>query len=118
MNDDELVTAFDSGTLRAFPHELHVRLTQAKLARMPEADALASIRRGIRAMAGDSGKYHDTRTAAWVTLIAAGLPLEQLHRRDLLNDYYSPELLNSQAARDSFVEPDLKPLVQPPSAST
>ena len=118
MNDDELVSAFDTNTLTAFPHELHVRLTQAKLARMPESDALASIRRGIQTMAGDSGLYQETRTAAWVRLIASGLPLEQLHRRDLLDDYYSPGLLNSQAARDAFVEPDLKPLVEASSATT
>lgn len=121
MNDDELVRRFDSGTLTAFPHELHVRLTQAKLARMPEADALESIRRGIRAMAAAAGapqKYHETRTGAWFRLIAAGLPDEQLMRRDLLDDYYSPALLNSDGARAAFVEPDLRPLVEPPSATT
>lgn len=108
MNDDELVRRFDDGTLDSFPHELHVRLAQAKLARMPEADALESIRSGIRRMAGDSGKYHDTRTVAWFRLIAAGVPDDQLMRRDLLDDYYSPETL--ELGRESFVEPDLQPL--------
>lgn len=108
MDDDELVRRFDEGTLGAFPHELHVRLAQAKLARMPEAEALDSIRSGIRRMAGDSGKYHDTRTVAWFRLIAAGLPHDQLMRRDLLDDYYSPAAL--ERGRETFVEPDLEPL--------
>ena len=121
MNDDELATRFDEGTLAAFPHELHVQLTRAKLARMPEADALESIRSGIRRMAAAAGapeKYHETRTVAWFRLIAAGTAHEQLMRRDLLDDYYSPALLNSQGARTAFVEPDLRPLVEPPSATT
>ena len=110
MNDDELVTRFDEGTLAAFPHELHVRLAQAKLARMPEADALESIRSGIRAMAAKSGRpeaYHETRTVAWFRLIAAGTAHDQLMRRDLLDDFYSPALLNSDEARKGWVPPDL-----------
>jgi hypothetical protein len=55
---------------------------------------------------------------AWFTLIAAGMPVEQLHRRDLLSDYYSPALLNSDEARAAFTEPDLRPLVEPPSTTT
>jgi len=121
MNDDELVAGFDSGTLPAFPHEMHVRLAFAKLARMPEAEALASIGAGIRAMAVKSGNpdaYHDTRTVAWFRIIAArqgpGTSEEQLARhpellrRDLLDDYYTPALLQSAAARKAYVPPDVR----------
>lgn len=126
MDDDELVTGFDSGTLPGFPHESHVRLAFAKLQRMPEAEALACVRAGIRAMAAKAGKpeaYHDTRTVAWFRLIAGaaggGTSLEFLAghpeflRRDLLDDFYSPALLNSPEARADFIEPDLLPLAAP-----
>ena len=119
MNDDDLVAGFDAGTLPSFPHESHVRLAFAKLQRMPEAEALASIQAGIRAMAAKSGNpdaYHDTRTVAWFKLIAArageGTSEEQLTRhpeltrRDLLDDYYSAALLNSPESRKAYAPPD------------
>jgi hypothetical protein len=34
----------------------------------------------------------------------------ELRRRDLLDEHYSSELLNSPAARERFVEPDRAPL--------
>ena len=62
------------------------------------------MRAGIRLLAPN--KYHETRTVAWARLVRAGHP--GLDRRDLLDDFYSPEVLES--GRATLVEPDRRPL--------
>ncbi len=125
MNDDELLERFAAGTLRAFPHEEHLRVVFAHTRRADLDATIAFVRDGIRRMAAANGKpeaYHDTRTVAWIRIVVAarhgvdggfddflaGHP--ELRRRDLLDDYYTPELLNSDAARVAFVDPDRAPL--------
>ena len=129
IDDDELLERFAANTLPAFPHEEHVHVVFVKSARATADETLELMRGGIRAMAAANGKpeaYHDTRTAAWVQLIAvarAGFDgtfeqfLEQhpeLIRRDLLSDFYSDALLTSDEARAAFLAPDLHDL---PTAS-
>lgn len=125
MDDDELLERFAANTLPAFPHEEHLHVVFAQSARADLAATITFLRDGIRKMAaanGNPGAYHDTRTVAWIRLVVAaragfGGTFEEfldshleLRRRDLLDEYYSPDLLNSDAARASFAEPDRAPL--------
>ena len=125
IDDDELLARFATNTLPAFPHEEHLHVVFVKSAHSSAAETLAFMRGGIRAMAAANGKpeaYHDTRTAAWVRIIAATragfdgtfdeflAQHPELVRRDLLSEYYSDGLLNSDEARAAFVAPDLREL--------
>lgn len=126
IDDDDLLHRFATNTLPGFPHEEHLHVVFVKAARAPLAETLEFVRTGIIAMAGNSGKYHDTRTTAWVRIIVAaragftGTFAEflqahpELLRRDLLSDYYSDALLGSAEARARFAAPDLREL---PAAS-
>jgi hypothetical protein len=129
VTDDELLDAFASNTLPAFPHEEHLHVVFVKSGRAGEAETLTFMRDGIIAMATAKGapqNYHETRTVAWMKLVTAAredfegtfdeflAANPQLVRRDLLSDYYSDVLLNSEEARAGWVEPDLREL---PTAS-
>ena len=125
MDDDELLDRFERTALAVFPHEEHLRVVFAQSARAELAATMDFVRGGIRRMAAANGKpeaYHDTRTVAWVRRVVAAREgftgdfaafldaHPELRRRDLLDEHYSPELLNSDAARTAFVEPDRDPL--------
>ena len=125
MNDIDLVTAFERGTLTAFPHRDHVRVAWILLEREGFDGAVIAMTGGIRRMAMAAGllsKYHETRTIAWMRLIndARTEPFETsndfvdhrpaLLRPDRLDDHYSAGRLASDEARTSFVEADLTPL--------
>ena len=86
-------------------------------------DAPTRISASIRAFAehlGKADKYHETVTIAWMRLVqqaadcntfqqvAASFP--QFLDKFYLNEFYSAETLQSETARESFVEPDKKPL--------
>lgn len=122
IDDAELLDRFAANTLPAFPHEEHLHVVFVKSATSTEDETLAFMREGIIAMAVANGKpeaYHDTRTVAWIRLIVAKragftgtfdeflTQHPELIRRDLLSDYYSADVLNSDVARATFVEPDL-----------
>jgi hypothetical protein len=125
MDDDELLERFAANTLPAFPHEEHLHVVFAQSARADLDATVAFLREGIQRMAaasGNPGAYHETRTVAWIRLLVAAragfdgtfeeflAAHPELRRRDLLDDYYSPALLNSDAARASFADPDRAPL--------
>jgi hypothetical protein len=103
-SDSEFLAAFDSGSLAAFHHRDHVRLALLFVQRygMPEAEQrLAAAIRRFAEQAGQSAKYHHTMTVAWVRLAARILD------KTALDTYYSPTLLQSDRARQTWVEPDL-----------
>jgi hypothetical protein len=125
MDDDELLERFAANTLPGFPHEEHLHVVFAQSARADLDATVAFLRDGIRQMAaanGNPGAYHETRTVAWIRIVGAaragfGGTFDEfldahpdLRRRDLLDEHYSPALLNSDAARGSFAEPDRAPL--------
>lgn len=125
IDDDELLSRFAADTLPGFPHEEHLHVVFVHAARHPTEATLTFVRDGIRKMAAANGapeKYHETRTAAWVRLVAAarsgfsgtfGEFLEahpELLRRDLLGEFYSAALLNGDDARQRFTAPDLREL--------
>jgi hypothetical protein len=124
VDDLERVRLFEEGRLEPFGHPEHVRVMFGLLSIEPLDEATRRMSAGIRriAEAHDNPRaFHVTRTVAWTRLIAAAAEATpavdsdallaahpELLRRDLLNDYYSADLLTSDAARDGFVEPDLR----------
>lgn len=123
MRDREFVEAFEACTLppAEFPHRAHVRLAWLYLR---EGSLLETLRRysdGIRRYAaslGAAAKYHETITWAFLFLIHERMQrtgaetFEEFAAANedlfgpILERYYSPETLRSEAARRSFLLPD------------
>jgi hypothetical protein len=109
-NDAEFVRAFESGLIapRDFHHASHLRLALAYLAEthsVDEAtDRMAVALRRFAAAAGHAEKYHHTLTVFWMRAVA------QLLDKDLPLQHYSRECLASDAARQSWIQPDLRPI--------
>jgi hypothetical protein len=127
MKDSELLQCFLAGELDAFPHRDHVRTAYLLLQNHGLEETTSILSDRIKAMAaagGDPDKFHVTRTVAWMRLVdltrvdapATATSDEflrmhpQLLQSDLLDTYYSGELLRSPDARARFVEPDLATL--------
>jgi hypothetical protein len=114
-------------------HAAHLTVGAWHVDQHGAAEALLLLRERIRRLNESHGNvntttagYHETITAAYVTLIAAyldacppGLPLSTrverllaspLAARDMLLAFYSRERLMSRDARAQWVEPDLAPL--------
>ena len=114
-------------------HAAHLTVGLWHVDRYGAAEALTRLRSGIRRLNESHGNvntstsgYHETITAAYVTLLAAyleacppGLSLAArverllagpLAARDMLFTFYSRERLMSIDARAQWVEPDLGPL--------
>ena len=114
-------------------HAAHLTVGVWHVDRYGAAEALTRLRSGIRRLNESHGNvntptsgYHETITAAYVTLLAAyldacppGLSLAArverllagpLAARDMLFTFYSRERLLSIDARAEWVEPDLGPL--------
>jgi hypothetical protein len=124
-----LVTAFDddSVALDGFHHRQHLIVAaHAAATRSPDA-ALGHVRRGLLALLARHGKdgYHETVTAFWMRALHVRLLLQpaewSLEQRlgdavawaeatRPLEAHYSRERLADPAARQTFVEPDLRPL--------
>lgn len=142
MTDDEFLAAFEACTLERqdWTHAAHVRMAWLYLTRLPFEVAKEQVRGGIQKLnatfiarmqasgvipprqepdpRGLDG-YHETVTAAFVTVIASRtLPGEDFvafraRNPDLFDrtfpallKHYSPERLYSAAARAAFLEPD------------
>jgi hypothetical protein len=71
---------------------------------------------------GVTGLYHETLTRFWLQLVeqrldrsrcleeSVGEVQEQLSDKNLAFDYYSRERIDSQEARETWLQPDLKEL--------
>jgi hypothetical protein len=127
MEDKELLAGFLAGTLASFPHRDHVRTAYLLLGSSNFVEATRVLSDRIRVMAAEGGnpeKFHETRTVAWMHLIDRARSDDQapassdeflqrhpeLLRSSLLDEYYSQDRLTSDAARASFLEPDLSAL--------
>ena len=133
MDDSQLVAEFEDTTLPDLPHEDHVRLVWLYTRESGRDAAIERIRDGLIAYTAARGSaewFHATRTWAWAVLIAdatlasstttfADFLAQHPHfaRRDLLSDYYSDALLNSDEARAAPKQPDLATLQSPGSRS-
>jgi hypothetical protein len=114
-------------------HLAHLRVGAWHVHHFGPTEALVRLRHGIRALNVSNGVantpaegYHETITAAYVTLIAEslaaadpGLTLESkvegmlagpLAERTVLLRFWSKETLMSPAARAAWVAPDVAPL--------
>jgi hypothetical protein len=119
-------------------HQAHLRVGAWHVDRFGAAQALPRLRQAIRRLNDahgtantPTGGYHETVTAAYVTLIAAalssaasdaGAPLDErverllagpLADRAVLLRFWSRDTLMSPAARAAWVAPDLAPLALP-----
>lgn len=119
MTDAEFLRAFDDTTLEPFHHRDHLRVTFLYLRQFGEEGTRERLGPAIlRYAAARNGaqKYHETITQAWIRLVAAAQADDfeamlaanpQLLDKNLLDRYYSPELLQSAEARQCWTEPDL-----------
>jgi len=128
-SDEKFLRAFEDLSFPAdlFHHREHIRVAWLYLKSSDATRAGEKMSEGIRRFANHQGatqKYHHTLTLAWMRLVAAALveTLEeytfeqfisahpQLKDTKLLDKYYSKEVLQSAAAREGWVDPDLLPL--------
>jgi hypothetical protein len=124
---ETLVSGFESCTVEDFKHAAHLVVALWYLARLPEREAFDRMRVGLRRFAAHHGSnlYHETITLFWLKLVrdflareGAGRPLHETANRlvashtdaRLIHEYFSAPLLQSDKAKSSWVEPDLKPL--------
>jgi hypothetical protein len=117
MADEEFVRAFESCELSpdVFHHRDHIRLARIYVELEGAPKATERFRTSLRRFAthiGKSEKYHETITVAWMRLVAhtPDGDIEKLMDRKYIERFYSPELLATDAARASFVEPDRETL--------
>lgn len=128
MTDAEFLEAFEGCRIPAseFHHRDHLRLALLYLQRYGASMAASRIAESIRRYAahhGKSDKYNETVTQAWLQIVHAaasetqGATLDQLVAshpelldKNTLERYYSRDVLNSAAARLTFVPPDRRPL--------
>ena len=124
MTDGEFLDALETCALppAEFGHAGHVRAGYLYLRNLDFAAALASVRTTIRRYAdslGQSGRYHETKTLAYLALInqhldergdgggwdrfAAANP--ELLQPDLIARFYARAQLDTDQARRIFVLP-------------
>jgi len=119
MNQSELMTAFESGTIESadFPHAHHVHVAWGLAQKYGAQEGLQRLVSGIRQIATRAGRpeaFHLTITKAWFELIAT---VDDLHSapelldQTILSRYYTPTRLAE--GRDRWLEPDLHPLTLP-----
>src|SRR5690349_11412367 len=129
-NDTEFIEKFEAQSWppERWRHRDHVRLAYLYLRKFPFDQALERIRTGIKthnAAHGvpdhDTSGYHETMTAAWLTLVDAVLQEygsgetadafdeahPELSQKKTLRLFYSKDLFMSPRAKVEFVEPDL-----------
>lgn len=103
-----------------FGHAAHVAVAWAMLRRHDFTDAVAHFGAGIRYLAAAGGapeKYNATITVVFLSLIAERIRPDEdfdafvaanpdLMHKEAVTGLYSPERLNSPAARAGFLLPD------------
>jgi hypothetical protein len=128
-SDEDFLRAFEDFSFPAdqFHHLEHVRVAWLYLKSSDATRAAERMSAGIHRFAthhGATQKYHHTLTLAWIRLVAAALvetpenftfpqflaSHPELSGKNLINKYYSDPLLQTTAAREGWVEPDLQPL--------
>ena len=126
MNTDyaDLFRHMEAGTLHTcdFSHEAHIGVAYQALEAYPFFDALAVFAKGIHAAAAASGaedKFHATVTLAFMSLIAERRANgtyrdaadfvdrnQDLRSKDVLDRWYSADLLGRDLARSVALMPD------------
>ena len=128
---DSLVRRFEDASLdvAGFHHRQHLIVAASLLDASPYDVALARMRKGLFGLLAKAGKdaYHETVTVFWMRALRHRLSAcdASLSARDRIREavtwaeggqplraHYSAELIGSDAAKKTFVEPDLRPLPQ------
>jgi len=131
-NDEEivdLVRRFESCEIHPadFRHYQHLTVALWYIRHSSYETASEKIRTGIQKLAAAYGKtgYHETITLFWLVMVCvfaaaadsgeatcalANRMITSYENKDLIKEYYSEELLASAAAKQGWVEPDLKSL--------
>jgi hypothetical protein len=128
-SDEDFLRSFEDLSLPAelFHHREHIRVAWLYLKSSDATRAGERMSKAIRKFANHHGatqKYHHTLTLAWMRLVAAALVVApegysferflaahpELTDKNILGKFYSAELLQTAAAREGWVEPDLQPL--------
>ncbi|HYX29200.1 MAG TPA: hypothetical protein VE863_11585 [Pyrinomonadaceae bacterium] len=133
FKDDEeildLVRRFESCEIHPadFRHYQHLTVALWYVRQFPYEVASEKMRIGIQQLAAAYGKtgYHETITLFWLIVVknflasddvsgsiceAANQLAASCADKNLINEYYSEELLASPTAKRQWIEPDLKPL--------
>ena len=130
---EALVRGFEDCTTRAadFTHGAHLTVALWYLRRSGMATATGMMRESLLRFIKHHHEqgYNETITVFWLRVVQSFL--EKAHARGaegrsmtelanalmatyndsrLIYDYYSKELLKTQAAKETFVEPDVRPL--------
>lgn len=128
--DAAFLREFETGAFKPenFNHRAHLRLAYVHLANQGVANALPRFRSTLLAYLAHHGvsadKYHATLTQAWLLAVwhfmvkggATRSAAEFLERSPALLDtrvmltHYSRELLFSESARQSYIDPDIEPI--------
>lgn len=128
---ERVVLGFEDCTTRPsdFTHGAHLTVALWYLRRSGIREATAMMREGLLRFLNHYKEhgYNETITVFWLRVAQSfmeaapagdGRSLTELANEltaacndsRLIYDYYSKELLSTQAAKDTFVEPDLRPL--------
>jgi hypothetical protein len=135
---DAFLAAFESGALpkARWTHAAHLFTGACYVVTYGEAAAIDRMRERIRAFnlavggrnTATSG-YHETVTIFWIKVLAyivgrlkaghagetrgelAHLAIEELvYQRDIFREFYDFDLLQSEEARRTWIEPNIRPL--------
>lgn len=123
----EVVAKFENCAYRPeeFSHARHLTVASWYVAKYGTEQALPRMREGLQGFLAHHGKkmgYHETITRFWLELIGEALqrmakqPLPaqvneivaRYRDKNVLFVYYTRELVMSEAARNSWIEPDLR----------
>ena len=135
MTDDEFLDAFETCRIpkALWTHEAHVRMAWLYLRRRPLEEVIPFVRGAIQRYnrsLGNTEGYHETVTLAYLILIDARIDRESSeaafsafseafpslldHKLSVVLEHYSREVLFSNEAIRTFVEPDRLPLPRLP----
>ena len=129
LSDDDFLQQFREGTLSSnlFTHTAHLRLAFLHLKKLTLIDAMESIKNDIKNYVKTQNaedKYNETLTIAAIKAIhhfmqrspeksfidlIAEYPRLKNNFKQLLLFHYSPQILFSEEAKNTFLEPDVIP---------
>ena len=127
---ERLVESFESCTVppAEFNHGAHLAVALWYLSALPAPEAAERMRAGLRRYTRHNNAeaaYNETITLFWLKLVRhfleradASRPLamranellDTYNNSQLVFEYYSRDLIQTPEAKESWVEPDLKPL--------
>lgn len=130
MTDAEILTLVDRLERcllgkEEFHHRDHLAVAVAYLYSADIETSMDRMRASLKRFAahhGVSGLYHETLTRFWLLQVQKRLNRrlclrdsvrsiqEQVSDKNLALEYYSRERIDSQEAREKWIEPDLRPL--------